>query len=87
MVSREWQTRSDPVSVLVQTVLSQNTSGTNSRGAFQSLLVSLDNWGEVVDADVEAIARCIRCGGLVRIKAQRIKQALGEIVQRKVGLN
>jgi len=79
----KWQPRSDPVSVLVQTILSQNTSDANSRGAFQSLLVSFNNWGEVVDADVEAIARCIRCGGLGRIKAQRIKQALGEIVRRR----
>ena len=46
----EWQPRSDPVSVLVQTILSQNTSDTNSRGAFQSLLASFDNWGKVVDA-------------------------------------
>lgn len=79
----KWQPRSDPVSILVQTILSQNTSDTNSRGAFQSLLASFDNWGEVVDADVEAIARCIRCGGLGRIKAQRIKQVLGEIVRRR----
>jgi len=79
----EWQSRSDPVSVLVQTILSQNTSDTNSRVAFQSLLASFDNWGEVVDADIEAIVRCIRCGGLGRIKAQRIKQALGEIQQSR----
>jgi endonuclease-3 len=79
----KWQPHSDPVSVLVQTILSQNTSDTNSRGAFQSLLASFDSWGEVVDADIEAIARCIRCGGLGRIKAQRIKQALGEIVRRR----
>jgi len=32
----EWQPHSDPVSVLVQTILSQNTSDTNSRSAFQS---------------------------------------------------
>lgn len=77
------QPHSDPVSILVQTILSQNTSDTNSRGAFRSLLASFDNWEGVVDADIEAVARCIRCGGLGRIKAQRIKQALGEIVQRR----
>jgi len=79
----KWQTRSDPVSALVQTILSQNTSDANSRGAFQSLLASFDNWAEVVDADVDTIACCIRCGGLGRIKAQRIKQALGEVVRRR----
>jgi len=79
----EWQARSDPVSVLVQTILSQNTSDTNSRGAFQSLLASFNSWGEVVDADVEAIARCIRCGGLGRIKAQRIREALKEVLRKR----
>ena len=79
----EWQPHSDPVSVLVQTILSQNTSDTNSRSAFQSLLASFDNWRELVDADVDDITHCIRGGGLGRIKAQRIKQALGEIVRRQ----
>lgn len=79
----EWQPHSDPLSVLVKTILSQNTSDINSGSAFQSLLDSFDNWEEVIDADVGTIAHCIRCGGLGRIKAQRIKQALGEIVKRQ----
>jgi endonuclease-3 len=79
----QWQPHSDPISVLVQTILSQNTSDTNSRGAFQSLLASFYSWEEVANADVDAIADCVRCGGLGRIKAQRIKQALGEIVRRR----
>lgn len=80
---REWQPRYDPVSVLVQTILSQNTSDTNSRGAFRSLLASFDNWEHLADADVDTIAHCIRYGGLGRIKAQRIKQALKEIVRKQ----
>jgi len=79
----ERQPCSDPVSVLVQTILSQNTSDTNSRVAFQSLVASFDNWEDVADADVNTIANCIRCGGLGRIKAQRIKQALREIIQKR----
>lgn len=79
----EWQLGDDPVSVLVQTILSQNTSSANSRDAFRSLLVSFDNWEEIAGADVEAIAHCIRCGGLGRIKAQRIKQALKEIMRQR----
>ena len=79
----EWQPRYDPVSVLVQTILSQNTSDTNSRGAFQALLASFDNWEGLADADIDTIAHCIRCGGLGRVKAQRIKQSLKEIVQRR----
>jgi len=79
----EWQPRYDPISVLVQTILSQNTSDANSRGAFQSLLASFDKWEDLADADVNTIAHCIRYGGLGRIKAQRIKQALKEIVRKK----
>ena len=77
------QLHSDSLSVLVQTILSQNTSDTNSRGAFQSLLASFDNWEEVADSDVVVIADCVRCGGLGRIKARRIKQALGEIMRKR----
>lgn len=79
----DWQLRSDPVSVLIQTILSQNTSGANSRDAFRSLLASFDNWEAVAGADANAIAHCIRCGGLGRIKAQRIKQALKEIMRQR----
>lgn len=73
----------DPVSVLVQTILSQNTSDRNSGGAFQSLAARFRGWEEVAEADVEAIAYHIRGGGLGRIKAQRIKQALEHIVRER----
>ena len=73
----------DPISVLVQTILSQNTSDTNSGGAFQSLLASFENWEEVAGAGVDDIACCIRRGGLGRIKAQRIKHSLEEIRRRR----
>ncbi len=79
----QWRPDYGPVSVLVRTILSQNTSDTNSRGAFRSLLKSFDNWESVAEADVAAIAHCIRNSGLGRIKAQRIKQALEEIVRKR----
>lgn len=78
-----WQPGDDPVSVLVGTILSQNTSDTNSIGAFRSLLTAFGSWEKVAAADVDEIIGCIRRGGLGRIKAQRIKQALGEIVHRQ----
>ncbi|MBM4432913.1 MAG: endonuclease III [Chloroflexi bacterium] len=73
----------DPISVLVQTILSQNTSDTNSRDAFRSLRACFDKWEDVADADVNSVARCIRSGGLGRIKAQRIKEALKEIIHKR----
>ena len=66
--NREWQPRQSPLSVLVQTILSQNTSDSNSNQAFESLLASFSSWGEVADASIGEIADCIRAGGLGGIK-------------------
>ena len=79
----EWQPRYDPISVLVQTILSQNTSDTNSRGAFVSLLSSFGSWENVADADIDTIEHAIRHGGLGRVKAVRIEKALKEIERKR----
>lgn len=79
----EWQPGSGPISVLVQTILSQNTSDTNSRGAFVSLLTSFGSWENVANADINMIEHTIRHGGLGRVKAVRIKRALKEIQQKR----
>jgi len=83
--NREWRRRQSPLSVLVQTILSQNTSDSNSNRAFESLLASFGSWGEVADASVGGIADCIRAGGLGEIKARYIKQVLEEIRRRRDG--
>lgn len=69
--------------MLVQTILSQNTSDTNSGRAFRSLKASFPRWEDVASADVNDIADAIRSGGLAEIKAGRIKQALGEIQRQR----
>ena len=79
----EWRPNNDPVSTLVQIILSQNTSDTNSRYTFLSLRTSFTNWEKVSEADVNTVARCIKSGGLSRIKALRIKKALGEIIHQR----
>ena len=79
----KWQPRFDPIPVLVQTILSQNTSDANSGNAFRALLDSFDKWEDVANANVDTIAYCIRHGGLGRIKAHRIKQALEEIARKR----
>jgi len=81
--NRHWQPRRSSLSVLVQTILSQNTSDVNSRRAFQSLLASFNTWEGVADADINDIAAAIRIGGLGEIKAERIKAALGEIRRKR----
>ena len=78
-----WNPDGDPVSMLIQTILSQNTSDLNSGSAFQSLRSAFPGWEEVLEADVDAIALKIRHGGLGSIKASRIRQVLRDIVQKR----
>jgi endonuclease-3 len=76
---RKWQPDRGPIDVLIGTILSQNTSDTNSGRAFASLKASFDSWEAVASAPAEHIARVIKSGGLSQIKAVRIKQVLEQI--------
>jgi len=75
----------EPLDVLVETVLSQNTSDLNSGRAFELLLSTFGSWEAVASAPVERIAQAIKSGGLSQIKSVRIKQILARI-QREQGL-
>jgi len=75
----QWQSNSDPIDVLIETILSQNTSDANSGRAFASLKASFDSWEAVASAPTGRIAEVIKCGGLSQIKATRIKQVLEQI--------
>jgi len=46
----DWQLPQAPISVLVATVLSPNTSGANSKRAFRSFIDSFTNWEAVAIA-------------------------------------
>ena len=80
---RQFQPSFEPLSELVQTILSQNTSDHNSRPAFRALKETFSSWESLLTAEVEDIAEPIKGGGLGLIKAQRIKQALREIKSRR----
>ncbi len=84
---RTWQPSNDPLSELILTVLSQNTSDKNSRPAFLALRKAFPDWSLLLVADLEAIAEPIKSGGLATIKAGRIQSALREIQQRHGSLN
>lgn len=84
---RAWRGRGQPISVLVQTILSQNTSDTNSGRAFESLRVAFGSWDKVAGASTGRIASAIKSGGLGEVKANYIKQALGEIRRRRYGFD
>ncbi|MBM4446630.1 MAG: endonuclease III [Chloroflexi bacterium] len=80
---RNWRRRQSPIEVLVQTILSQNTSDRNSGKAFEQLLASFGSWEDMANASVGEISHSIKAGGLGVVKARYIKQALEEIRRRR----
>ena len=76
-----------PVAVLIQTILSQNTSDRNSGRAFTSLMTSFVSWDDMVDDSIQHIALKIKCGGLGEVKAKYIKQALSAIKMKQGDFN
>jgi len=77
-----WRPRSDSMSELVRTILSQNTSDTNSGRAFSRLVARFPTWESLLGADPTAIAEAIRVGGLAGVKAPRIKVIVEEVWAR-----
>lgn len=61
---------------LIATILSQNTTDSNSGAAFRELKRRFRNWDAARTAPVEAIAEAIRQAGLARQKAPRIQYIL-----------
>jgi endonuclease-3 len=74
---------SRPIDELIRTILSQNTSDSNSLAAFAVLKRNFRSWEELLDAGTSKIARFIRHAGLANIKAKRIKEVLLEIKRRE----
>lgn len=79
----QWRSHLDPISQVVSTILSQNTSDVNRDRAFERLRARFAAWEEVCDAPVEAIEGAIRPAGLAQQKAPRIKGALQFITQER----
>jgi endonuclease-3 len=77
----EEEPRLDAAHEIVFTILSQHTSDINSSRAYQRLMERFGSLGDVVRADVAAIEDAIAPGGLAKIKAPRIKEVLGMIVE------
>ena len=81
------RSRSDPLTTLIRTILSQNTNDTNQGRAYASLVARFGSLDKVKEAPVEEIAKAIRIGGLHRQKAVRIKQILERIEQERGSLD
>lgn len=70
------EAKSDPVDVLIATILSQNTTDVNSYKAYKNLKTNFRDWKAVASAKSAAIENQIRVGGLAKQKAKSIKAIL-----------
>lgn len=69
----------DPLDMLVQIILSQATSDTNSDRAYKSLKAHFPTWDAALAASESDLANAIRSGGLANQKARTIKSVLAQI--------
>jgi endonuclease-3 len=79
----EWRSHLDPISEVVSTIISQNTSDVNRDRAYDRLLDRFETWEAVRDAPAAAIADAIRPAGLSQQKSPRIKAALQFITRER----
>ena len=68
--------KADPLGVLIETILSQNTNDRNRDRAYQALKVRFPRWQDLLTAKTDAVIRAIRPGGLAKQKAGRILEVL-----------
>lgn len=83
----EWRPHGDATAELVLTLLSQNTSDTNSGRAFSRLLQRFPDWQSVVEAPLSEVEDAIRPGGLAPTKAPRLQAMLAEVRSRTGGFD
>jgi endonuclease-3 len=77
--ARPWKCWGKGVDVLVDTILSQNTSNKNSDAGYRQLRRRFRTWNQVADAPVAEVERHIRVAGLSNQKAPRIQAILRQI--------
>jgi len=75
--------QADPLDILIQTILSQNTNDLNRDRAYERLKNRFPRWEDVLQARKEAILSAIRPGGLAGQKAGHIREALRWIKKRE----
>lgn len=66
----------DPLEILIQTILSQNTNDRNRDRAYERLRQRFATWEAVMEASLEGLVRTIRVAGLAHQKARRIQDVL-----------
>ncbi|MGB7573696.1 MAG: endonuclease III [Thermodesulfobacteriota bacterium] len=77
------KSRGDPLDILVETILSQNTNDQNRDKAYRRLKARFPRWEDVLEAKTRSIVSAIRPGGLAEQKARRIHEILRWIKKRE----
>ncbi len=83
-VPHQKKKRTEPLDMLIGTLLSQNTNDRNSHRAYLELRRKFPTWKKVAEAPVGAIASAIKVGGMKNQKSSRIK-ALLQMVRKDYG--
>jgi len=73
----------DPLDILIETILSQNTSDQNRDRAYRRLKARFPRWEDVLEAKTKSVVSAIRPGGLAQQKARRIHHVLHWIQKRE----
>lgn len=79
----EWHEPYDPVSQLVNTILSQQTNSANRQQAYDRLQARFPHWETVMAAPVGEVQEAIKPAGLSNQKAPRIQNALRYIERER----
>ena len=83
----EREGKEDPLDILIQTILSQNTNDLNRDRAYQRLKSRFPLWEDVLNAKIKTIISAIRPGGLAGQKTRRIREILRWIKKREKRLS
>ena len=73
----------DPLDILIETILSQNTNDQNRDRAYRRLKSRFPHWGDVLKGRTRSIVSAIRPAGLAEQKARRIHEILRWIKKRE----
>jgi endonuclease-3 len=79
--------RPSPLSILIGTILSQNTNDTNSFKAYSSLRKKFPHWNNAAEARISEIEKEIKSAGLWKQKAKAIKAVLKFFSEKDPSLN
>lgn len=77
----------DPLSMLLGTILSQNTNDKNSYQAYKNLIHKFPDWNMLLSARVSEIEKLIRVAGLGNQKAKAIKRVVTYLSKNKGEVN